>query len=313
MVRKAKIKDNEVNNDKRIALCNLIFLGNIGNIRKKPWVFLIFPILFFLFIFFLYPIFLIFAVSLCKYVSPSIVKELTLENYFRFLRSGFFLSKVLLITFKLAIISTFFALLIGYPFAYFLSRMKNLQVRRFLMVSVILVLWVNEVIRVHGWMIILLDHGILNRFLMKIGFINNPIHLIYNEGGVLVALVQISIPYIVISLLGVLSYIDPSLEEVAQTLGANKLTTFLRITIPLSIPGILAGTLLVFALNVNAFSIPLLMGGGKVSMLGVEIYKYAMEINNLPFASAMSVLLLMFTLTVIGIYNNLLNKLYRGV
>ena len=310
IVRKVNSKYNKTSNKKRIVLYNMNILGKI---RKNPWIFLIFPILFFTFIFFLYPIFLIFKVSFYTYALSNILEEFTLVNYFRFLFSSFYISKVLLVTFKLAIISTFFALLIGYPFAYFLSRMKNPNVRRLLMVSVVLVLWVNEVIRVHGWMIVLSDYGILNRFLMKIGFINNPISFMYNETGVLIALVQISIPYIVFSLLGVFSYIDPSLEEAAQTLGANKLITLLRITIPLSVPGILAGTLLVFALNINAFSIPLLMGGGKVSMMGVEIYKYAMQINNLPFASAMSVILLIITLLIISIYTSLLNKLYRGV
>lgn len=282
-----------------------------NKLRKETWFFLILPILVILSIFFFYPMFTVFKTSVYKYVFPNIVEKLTLANYSRFLLDIFYLSKVLLPTFKLSILATLTALIIGYPFAYFLSKMKNPNIRRLLFTSIILVLWVNEVIRILGWMIILSDNGIVNSFLMKIGFIRTSVHFMYNELSVFIALVQISIPYIVISLLGVFNYIDPSLGEAAKTLGANRFITFLKITIPLSIPGILAGTLIVFALNVNAFCIPLLMGGNRVSMIGVEIYKYSMEVNNLPFASAMSVILLLIILLIFYFYTSLLNKLYK--
>jgi putative spermidine/putrescine transport system permease protein len=283
-----------------------------NKLRKETWLFLILPVVVILSIFFFYPLFTVFKTSVYKYVFPNIVKKLTLENYSRFLLDVFYLSKVLLPTFKLSILATLTTLIIGYPFAYFLSKMKNPGIRRLLFTSIILVLWVNEVCRILGWVIILSDKGIVNSFLMKIGFISTPIPFMYNELSVFIALVQVSIPYMVISLLGVFNYIDPSLEEAAKTLGANNFITFFKITIPLSIPGILAGTLIVFALNVNAFSIPLLMGGNKVSMIGLEIYKYSMEVNNLPFASAMSVILLLIVLLIFSFYTSFLNKFYKG-
>lgn len=285
-----------------------------NNFKKASWVFLLLPLSIYLVIFFFYPIAKIFKLSFYTFQYPNIIEEFTLNNYKRFFATdGYYLKRVLWPTIKLSFFASVTALLIGYPFSYILSRFVKPNIKRILTSLVLLVMWVSMVIRVSGWMIMLSDHGIINNFLMKIGLINAPLSLMYTEGAVFIILAQGTVPYIVFTLLGIFNYINPNLEEAARSLGANPLTTFFKITVPLSIPGIIAGTLMTFSININAFTIPMLVGGGKVTMMGTEIYNISTTVQNLPFSSAIAVVLLVFSLLVILVYTNFLHKLYRGV
>jgi putative spermidine/putrescine transport system permease protein len=236
----------------------------------------------------------------------------TFDNYLKFFTDPFFSVKVLGTTFWFAVLSTILATLGAYPAAYFLARTK-LRIKRFLLVLAASPLFINPVVRTYTWLVALADNGVLNKLCMSLNLIKEPIKYIYTDLGVLIALTQISIPYIILSLLGVLQSIDPTLEEAAKTLGANKVQTFFKITLPLSMPGIVAGSLLVFSLNVSAYAIPRIIGGPRVSMLSLLAYQYGITLGNLPFGSAMSIILLIISITSVLLYTKILSRYYIPV
>ena len=133
----------------------------------------------------------------------------------------------------------------------------------------------------------------------------------YNEFGIVVALVHIYVPFMVLTLTGVIGRIDPRLEEAARNLGAGKLRTFLEVTLPLSLPGIVAGSLLVFALSISAYVTPILMGGFSIITLPILIYQQLSGTLNLGFAGALGVVLLCVSLLLVVLYNQALARLAR--
>lgn len=291
-------------------MLKIINFFNICRI-KYPHFFLLAPGTLLIIIFFLLPLSMMFAISFYEHIPGKYMKPaFNPGNYINFLTDSFYLSKVLYLSLELGIISSVLAVVLGYPLAYFLARGKRKQ-RKYLLTLIIAPLWVNVVIRVLGWMIILMDNGILNNTLKAIGLIDSPIKFMYSKTGVLIALTQISIPYVVLSLTGVIQAIDPVLEEAAENLGANKIQTFLKVTLPLSMPGVVAGSLLVFALNISSFVIPGLMGGGRVRMIAVMAYEQTMMLGNFPFGAAMGFILLGVTLISITFYIAIINKISK--
>lgn len=234
----------------------------------------------------------------------------TLENYAQYWADGFYLRTSLWLTVKLALLSTFFALVIGYVLAYYIAELPARK--RGLLTSLVVVsLTVNIVIRVFGLNVLLMNNGVLNNALQALGF--DPLRIMYTETGVLIGLVQIAVPYIVLPLIGVLSSIDPALKEAAQSVGANRFRTFWAVTFPLSIPGVIAGTLIVFTLNAAAFAIPAMMGGGRVRMMGMLAYQQATISGNFPFAAAVGLSLSVLSLVVTLAYLYLVNRKFKAV
>lgn len=282
-------------------------------VSNHPYVFLLLPGALFIFIFALIPLFYSFIISFYQNIPGGYMRPaFTFENYRRFLTSNFYLSNVLYVTLKLSFFNTLLATPLGYITAYFLVK-GRFRGSSWLISLVVATLWISVVIRLFGWMIIFLQGGVLNQALLKIGIIKEPIRFMGTELGVLIVMTQIHIPFIVLPLIGVLESINPALEEVAQNIGANKVQTFLKVTLPLSMPGVIAGSLLVFALSVSTFAIPQFIGGGRVIMLGPVIYQSSMLVGNLPFASAIGVITLFVCFIFIMLYLLILKKLYRGV
>jgi putative spermidine/putrescine transport system permease protein len=145
-----------------------------------------------------------------------------------------------------------------------------------------------------------------------LGWIDSPLQLMYNEFGTVVALVHIYVPYMVLTLTGVIGRIDERLEQAARNLGANRFRAFLEVTLPLSLPGILAGSLLVFALSISAYVTPFLMGGTDVLTLPMLIYQQVGASFNLGFAGALGVILLAVSLVVVLAYNRVLSRFAGG-
>lgn len=173
---------------------------------------------------------------------------------------------------------------------------------------VIFPLMVSVVVRAFGWMVILGPSGIVNQFLMSLGFLREPLQLIHNEFGIIIGETQLLLPYMVLSLLAVLQKVDPHLEEAAKSLGANPLVTFFRVTLPVTIPGLLSGVLLVFSLAVTAFATPLILGGARAPLLTTLLYRYVFSTYNWAAAAAVAVVLAVVALAFVTLQRALSNK-----
>jgi len=266
----------------------------------------------FLLLFFLGPLGWMVLMSLSSQTAgqaPTLV--FTLGNFVRLLGDPFYLKNTVWLTLKLAFTSTALALMMGYPIAYFASQLPS-RWRGVLITLAVVPLWVNVVVRTFGWAVVLMDSGLLNRALMRLGLVDRPVRLMFTETGVLIGLTQIAIPYIVVPLIGVLTAIDPALQEAAQSVGANRWRTFWKVTFPLSIPGVAAGTLIVFSLNASAFAIPAMMGGERVRMMGLMAFQQAAILGNFPYAAAIGVSLFLLSISTILAYTGILARAFGG-
>jgi putative spermidine/putrescine transport system permease protein len=172
-----------------------------------------------------------------------------------------------------------------------------------LMILVLSSMQLDMVIRMYGLMVLLGDNGLINGFLLRVGAITAPLPLMYNVFGVIVGLVQITLPFMVLSLIGIIKAIHPSLEEAARSLGASRWQAFVTIVLPLSMPGILAGTLLVFALSISSYVVPALMGGWKVMVLPIHIYQQIAEVGRWQFGAAIAVVLFVTSIAAVAVYH----------
>lgn len=172
-----------------------------------------------------------------------------------------------------------------------------------LMILVLSSMQLDMVIRLYGLMVLLGDNGLINGALLRLGIISAPLPLMYNIFGVVVGLVQITLPFMVLSLIGIIKSIHPSLEEAARSLGASRSKAFFSVVLPLSMPGILAGTLLVFALAISSYVVPALMGGWKVMAMPIHIYQQVAETGRWQFGAAIAVVLFVTSLMAIAVYH----------
>ncbi len=196
---------------------------------------------------------------------------------------------------RVAGLSTFFALLIGFPLAYAITRAPK-RWQNLLVVLVILPFWTSFLIRVYAWMAILRPEGVLDRVLMGLGLTSEPLRLLNTETAVLIGMVYSYLPFMVLPIYAVLEKMDRSLIEAAADLGAKPLTRFLTITVPLAKPGILAGCFLVFVPGIGEFVIPDLLGGSETLMIGRVLWTEFFSNRDWPLASAVAVSLLAFVI-----------------
>jgi len=234
----------------------------------------------------------------------------TLRNYQRLFESDLYFD-ALVATLRIGAITTVIALAIGYPLAHWMARMRSRLGHALLLMAVIAPLLTGVVVRTFAWMTMLGDRGVINTTLHWLGAIERPLPLMYNEFGVIVGLVHIYVPFMVLTLVGVIGRIDRSLEEAARGLGASRARTFLEVTLPLSLPGIVAGSLLVFALAISAYVTPVLLGGTSVLTVPVLIYQQVSASFNLGFAGALGAVLLAVALVLVFGYNMILGRLTR--
>jgi putative spermidine/putrescine transport system permease protein len=234
----------------------------------------------------------------------------TARNYLRIAEDSLYV-EALVSTLKLGFVVTLVALFMGYPIAHWLARMRSRLGYALLLMAVIAPMLTGIVVRTFAWMTILSDRGVINATLLGAGLITTPLPLMYNEFGTTVALVHIYVPFMVLTLAGVIGRIDIRLEEAARSLGAGTLRTFLEVTLPLSVPGILAGSLLVFALAISAYVTPYLMGGQQVLTLPMLIYQQVAATFNAAFAGALGVLLLAVSVLVVIAYNRVVGQVSR--
>jgi len=238
--------------------------------------------------------------------NPNV--SFTWRHYNRLVDSDLYFD-ALVATMRIGAITTLIALLIGYPLAHWMARMHSRVGHALLLMAVIAPLLTGIVVRTFAWMTLLGDRGVINITAQWLGLAEKPLPLMYNEFGVIVGLVHIYVPFMVLTLVGVIGRIDRTLEEAARGLGASRFNTFLEVTLPLSLPGILAGSLLVFALAISAYVTPVLLGGNNVLTLPMLIYQQVSASFNLGFAGALGTVLLVVSLALVFAYNSILGRL----
>jgi putative spermidine/putrescine transport system permease protein len=234
----------------------------------------------------------------------------TTRHYERIADDSLYL-EALLSTLKIGAVTTLASLLLGYPIAHWLARVRSRTGHALLLIAVIAPMLTGIVVRTFAWITILSDKGVVNATLAGLGLIGSPLPLMYNELGTTIALVHIYVPFMVLTLAGVIGGIDERLEEGAMSLGASPIRAFLEVTLPLSLPGILAGSLLVFALAISAYVTPYLMGGQQVLTLPMLIFQQVAATFNTAFAGALGVLLLVVSVALVVAYNRVLGRLAR--
>jgi putative spermidine/putrescine transport system permease protein len=231
----------------------------------------------------------------------------TLTHYRRFLTDPLSL-RVLWNTLVLGIHVTAGCLVLAFPVAYSLARTRRRGLRGIMLALLLVPLMTSVVVRSYGWTIVLADNGWLNMSLMAVGLINSPVRLLYTFTGTVIALMEVFLPFMVLSLAPVIQNIDRNLEYAAQSLGANRWRTFVDILLPLSVPGILAGSILVFALTIAAFATPALVGGAKTLLMATYVYQQALTVFNWPFGAAISFVLLALVLCLIVVQTRLVER-----
>lgn len=219
-----------------------------------------------------------------------LIPDFTAANYTQFAHDPFYLG-ILIRTLMLGVGVSLITLICAYPIALFLFRTRS-RWRGFLAVLTISPMLVSSVVRTFGWMAILGDRGLINQTLRALGITTHPLMLMNNMLGVLIGLVQIEMPVMILALIAGLSRLDPTLEEAARTLGAKPWRSFLRVTLPLSMPGIVLGCLITFVQVISSFITPTLLGGGRIYLMATTIYEEALETLNWPLAAAISLILI---------------------
>lgn len=280
-------------------------------LRASPALWLTAPLALLLGVCFLLPLALLLSNSFrLVVVGQPTPPGITLANYVRFLGDPFYLG-ILWATLLLGISVTILATLLGYPVAYGLARSRH-GWKTALRLLVVAPLLVSVVIRTYGWIVLLANNGAVNDALLALRLIREPVKFMFTHTGVTIGLVHFGLPVAILSLVGVIETVDRSLEEAARGLGASPLQTFLRITLPLTLPGIAAASMLVFSSAVAAFVIPALMGGPSLIVLPTLIYQQMADTLEWGFGGAVSTILLIVSMVLFLCYQRLL-ALARGV
>lgn len=254
-------------------------------------------------LFFFLPLMLILVYSFYRFSDGQVVKVLTLENYIRALSHSMYY-RIFLKSLWYGVVVTLAALVIGYPCAHFLAR-TAFKRKDLLFMGLIVPFWTTIVVRTYAWKILLGSKGVANFVLLSTGLVDEPVRLLYTQTAVFFGLIHVFLPFMILPLFGSIEKIDQSLEEAAMDLGAGRFRTFLRVNLPLSLPGINSGCLLVFILTVGSYITPELLGGPKEIMIANVIQREYYESFNWPFGFSLAVLLLFAVLTMAILYNRL--------
>jgi len=244
---------------------------------------------------------IVFVLPLVRVIWGSLfAPDFTVAFYERMWRTPVY-GRVFWITLKISLLTTLFAALLGYPAAYFLATVKP-RTRQLLLLCVIVPFFLSVLVRNYVWMVLLQRTGLLNRLLTDWGVIRAPLELMYNELGVVLAMVNMLLPYMIFPVLSALLAIPAELRHASASLGAHPARTFWRVTLPLSVPGVAAGALLVFIVSLGFFITPALLGGPKQMMVSNLIEFSVRQVLNWPFAFALANTLLIGTLLLYAIY-----------
>ena len=278
----------------------LSLLERMRRSKKVQVLGLLSPSAIYLLIFFLLPLVIVLLVSLGKRgPMGTVVYDWNVDNYARFIDPIYV--KIFVRSVWIATANTVLCLVFGYPFAYYIARRPK-RWRNMLMLLVMLPFWTNFLVRTYAWMIILRDSGLINSLLMLTGIITEPLPLLFNQNAVIVGLFYGYLPFMVLPLYASIEKVDFSLVEAAQDLGANALTAFRRVVLPLTVPGIVAGAIITFIPSLGAYVTPDLLGGAKAMMIGNLLQQQFLEVRDWPFGSAVGFILMVTVLLATMIY-----------
>ncbi|TQV75907.1 ABC transporter permease [Denitrobaculum tricleocarpae] len=228
----------------------------------------------------------------------------TLENYQRMVESKSY-ARIFRNTFEVSLLTTAICILIGYPLAYFLSQLPR-RTANLCMITVLLPFWTSLLVRTYAWLVLLQRRGLVNEWGMDIGLWDEPIKLVHNLTGTLIGMVHIMLPFLILPVYGSMRAIDRDYLKAAANLGASPTQAFWRVFFPLSLPGLFAGSLIVFVLCLGFFVTPAVLGGGKVIMVSMRIATNIELFFNWGAASALGVVLLFLTLAILGLASRVL-------
>ncbi|MFM6194827.1 MAG: ABC transporter permease [Planktothrix sp.] len=268
--------------------------------KTRQLLLLLLPPTLWLVIFFIIPLVIVLIYSfLERGTYGGITWEFTLRNYQR-LANDLYLN-IFARSLGLAALTTLICLIIGYPLAFFIATISP-RWRNLLLFLVIIPFWTNFLVRTYAWMIILRSEGLINTVLQSLNLIQEPLNLLFTPFAVIVGLIYGYLPFMILPLYAILERFNFSLVEAAQDLGANDIKTFFRIILPLTSPGILAGSILVFIPALGAFITPDILGGAKTVMIGNLIQNQFLQARHWPFGSALSMGLMLLVLIPVLIY-----------
>jgi len=230
--------------------------------------------------------------------------QLSLEHYQKMLQYKSY-ARVFVTTFQVSILTTLICILIGYPLAYFLAILPA-RMAGFFMLAVLLPFWTSLLVRTYAWLVLLQKNGILNDFAISAGLWENPIKLVHNLTGTLIGMAHIMLPFLVLPLYGSMRKIERDMMHAASNLGASPIQAFWKVYFPLSLSGMVAGSLIVFVLCLGFYVTPAVLGGGRVVMVATQITAILENQYNWGAASALGVVLLVATLIILYAASRLL-------
>ena len=238
-------------------------------------------------------------------VYGGIEYHFTLENFQRTL-DPLYLS-ILLDSGRIAGLATLLALLLAYPVAYAISLAPRRKQTVYLFFA-ILPFWSNYLIRTYAWIVLLNREGIINRALASLGVIDEPLPLLYNEFAIITGLVYNYVPFVILAIYSSVSRLDPDIREASEDLGAGAARTFLRVILPLTLPGVAAGCVFVFVLSIGNFITPDLLGGGRLLMVGNLIYDQFLTARDWPFGASLSMVLIGIMMALLFVQAVMVNR-----
>ena len=268
--------------------------------RSLPWVVAIGPAAVVVIVLLVVPSTTLFLLSFVRF-DPlrGIVYSFTLENYLAIARSSLYL-QVTLHTLRMAGLVTFACLVLGYPIAYFMARSKS-RLAALCAALVVAPLFVSVVIRGFGWMVLLAREGVVNQALVAVGVFAERQQFLYTDPAVLIGLVHILSPFMILPIASVLRGVEPALEEAALNLGATRWGVFRFVVLPLSVPGIMAGAILVYSHAIAAFVLPAMLGSIQTKLMATMLYQQVLVAGNLPFGAALATVLVATTFLLLAL------------
>jgi putative spermidine/putrescine transport system permease protein len=229
----------------------------------------------------------------------------TFAHYVRILADAYHWD-VLWVTFRIGALTTLVCVLIGYPLAWYLVRIVRFRPwRRFCVILLVVPLFTSNIVRSFGWMVLLGRNGLVNDGLIGLGLIERPMRFLGTELGILIGLVYILLPFIVLAVGNALAKVDPALEHASADLGATPAGTFRTIIFPLSLPGLMAGAVMVFMLAVSAYVTPALLSGGRITVFSMLIFQQYSSVFDFNYGGALSITMLVLTLALVAIAGRL--------